>query len=128
MPDRLSAGKLVVWRNETLAAQGGTCALCNTPITAADPAVADHDHGTGQLRGVLHRSCNALLGNIENNRKRYGIKSWGQLAAMLKNVVTYILLRRPDDTPLYPTHRTAEEKKDKRNAKARAARQARKAL
>lgn len=122
MAERLSASRLKAWREASLAAQANACALCTLPITAADPAVADHDHATGQLRGVLHRSCNALLGNIENNRKRYGIRSLGQLASMLRNVVAYISLRRADDTPLYPTHRTDDEKRERRNKKARDAR------
>jgi len=93
-------------------------------MTAADVAVADHDHTTGQLRGVLHRSCNALLGNIENNRMRYGLRSDSQLNGMLRGVVPYLLLRRDDETPLYPTHRTPDEKRVKRNEKARKARAA----
>lgn len=124
MPERLSAAKLKVWREATLAAQKNVCALCGMPMTSSDVAVADHDHTTGQLRGVLHRSCNALLGNIENNRVRYGLRSDSQLAGMLRNVVPYLLLRRDDETPLYPSHRTPEEKRVARNTKARKARAA----
>lgn len=124
MPDRLTAKSLAVWRASTLVAQGGVCALCKMPMTDSDKAVGDHDHTTGQMRGVLHRSCNALLGNIENNRVRYGLRSDSQLSGMLKGVVPYLLLRRDDETPLYPTHRTPDEKRVARNTKARKARAA----
>ena len=125
---RLTTASLQKWRVATLEAQGGKCALCGLPIaTAADPAVGDHNHDTGQMRGVLHRSCNSLLGNIENNRKRYGIRSDAQLSLMLRNVVQYTTLRRPDDTPLYPAYRTEDEKRELRNKRARVARAARKA-
>lgn len=127
MVKRLTATTLKAWRESTLAEQGGNCALCGLPIRPTDPAVGDHDHGTGQMRGVLHRSCNALLGNIENNRKRYGLRDNVQLAQMLKGVVPYILLRRSDDTPLYPTHRTEDEKRVLKNKRAREARAKRKA-
>lgn len=127
MSERLSVAKLRLWRDKTLAEQGGGCALCGLPPTPTDPPVADHDHATGQLRGVLHRSCNALLGNIENNYKRYGLRNVGQLAAMLKNAVPYMHLRRGDETPLYPSHRSADEKRELRNKRARQARAARKA-
>lgn len=119
---RLTAKTLKTWREARLDVTGGKCELCNLPVRTGDPAVGDHDHSTGQMRGVLHRSCNALLGNIENNYKRYGLTSMAQLTAMLKNVVPYILLRRPDDTPLYPTHRTADEKRELKNKRARVAR------
>lgn len=118
---RLTAKTLPQWRVAVLAAQGGVCALCGLPVRPGDPAVGDHDHATGQMRGVLHRSCNSLLGNIENNMKRYGM-GHTQLARMLPKVTPYILLRRPDETPLHPTYRTADEKRLKRNADARKAR------
>lgn len=121
---RLTAKSLVTWRATTLEQQGSVCALCGKPMTTKDTAVGDHDHLTGQMRGVLHRSCNALLGNIENNRKRYGLSSITQLHAMLGAAVPYISKRRDEDTPLYPTHRTPDEKRDIKNAKARKARAA----
>lgn len=127
MSKRLTAKTLAEWRAQTLALQGSVCALCKEPMSERDKAVGDHCHASGQMRGVLHRSCNALLGNIENNAKRYGIRSVAQLGTMLRNTVAYIHLRRPDDTPLYPTHRTEDEKRLKRNAAARKARAAMKA-
>lgn len=46
--------------------QGGACAICGTPLeTLPSKAVhADHDHKTGQTRGVLCRHCNRGLGGF----------------------------------------------------------------
>jgi hypothetical protein len=43
-------------------AQGGTCATC-----AGKPEHVDHDHATGQVRGVLCFNCNQALGNVRDN-------------------------------------------------------------
>lgn len=39
-----------------LAAQDGTCALCDRP-----PTVVDHDHATGATRGLVCNRCNLAL-------------------------------------------------------------------
>jgi len=117
---RLTAKGLAAWRAETLTKQGGRCAICQLPCTAAQ-AVGDHDHETGNMRGVAHRSCNALLGKVENNYKRYGVPN---LAAFLHGVPAY--LQRPPHDVQYPTHRTDEEKRVLRNTRARKARAAKK--
>lgn len=43
------------------AKQKGLCAICNEPPTEKLLSV-DHDHVTGKVRGLLHRSCNSALG------------------------------------------------------------------
>ena len=115
---RLTQKSLAQWRKDTLAKQGGKCALCQLPCSEAQ-AVGDHDHDTGFMRGVLHRSCNALLGKVENNYRRYGVPN---LAAFLHGTVRY--LQQPPHHVQYPTYRTEDEKRLARNAKARAARAA----
>lgn len=123
MADRLTPKALAAWRVRTLAEQGGACALCGEACSL-DEAVADHDHTTGQLRGVLHRGCNAMLGHIENNRPRHRLTGIARLTKFLTRVVPYLYAKRGDDTPLYPTHRTADQKRELRNKRARAARAA----
>ena len=87
-------------------------------------AVADHDHTTGHLRGVLHRGVNALLGKSENNHKRFGV-SLPMLAAMAPPIGAYL---RKDYTgnPIYPTYRTPDEKRERINEQARRRRAAKK--
>lgn len=121
---RLKVKEVAPYRAEKLKEQSGKCALCCLPISAGQD-VLDHDHGTGVIRAVLHRSCNALLGKVENNYKRYGIKDMGQLMRMLSNVASYLSTYAPHliaDLPLHPTHKTEDEKRLLRNKRARQAR------
>lgn len=39
--------------------QRGLCLVCDLPM---DQPVVDHNHQTGEVRGLLHRTCNAALG------------------------------------------------------------------
>lgn len=48
--------------NQMFAKQNGTCAICHTPPEHRRLAV-DHDHMTGEVRGLLCSRCNRLLGN-----------------------------------------------------------------
>lgn len=123
-PRKLKAAEIKAEREALLYQQGGLCALCKGVCTESD-AVLDHDHGTGAIRASLHRSCNALLGKVENNYRRYGVRD---LAAWAQGVAAYLQRHMVNRTGLlHPTHKTDEEKRLARNAKARKARTARKA-
>jgi hypothetical protein len=51
-----------------LAEQCGCCGLCGFPFLVGEAAPrADHDHTTGEFRGVLHRHCNLGLGTFRDN-------------------------------------------------------------
>ena len=41
--------------------QDGTCPVCDKAIEAEDSAI-DHNHKTGEVRGILCKSCNRALG------------------------------------------------------------------
>ena len=109
--------------------QDGKCPLCGKPIdvTIKGEAVLDHDHDTGQVRGVLHRSCNAAEGKVANAAGRWGAKSMDYAAILpwLEGMLKY--LKQPAKDILYPTFQTEEEKRLARNAKERKARATRKA-
>lgn len=109
--------------------QGGLCPLCGLPIdtTVKGEGVIDHDHDTGEIRGVLHRSCNAAEGKISNAAARWGAKStkYADIIRYLEATVTY--LKQPGTGMMYAMHKTADEKKDDRNRRAREARAAVKA-
>lgn len=123
---RIKVREVAEVRARMLDEQGGLCLLCKIKVAPKD-AVLDHCHATGVIRGTLHRSCNALLGKVENNYARMGIKSDTQLARMLASVVPYInKYKGPAGLrqPIHPTFKTPDEKREARNKKARATRAA----
>ena len=44
-----------------LESQGHRCAVCGRPFMD-QPKAIDHDHGTKQIRGIVHSQCNLVLG------------------------------------------------------------------
>lgn len=46
--------------------QDGTCPVCDKAIEAEDSAI-DHNHKTGEVRGILCKSCNRALGLLGDN-------------------------------------------------------------
>lgn len=114
---RIKATEVKALRQSMWLKQKGQCALCMLPLDPKD-ANLDHCHTSGHVRGVIHRGCNLMLGKVENNYKRFGIKD---LKAVINNLIEYIHCY--DDHPsgiIHFTHRTAEERKQL--AKKRAAR------
>ena len=47
--------------------QGGVCAICSDSCSTFDNLCVDHDHTTGQVRGLLCKSCNIALGEFKDN-------------------------------------------------------------
>ena len=65
--------------------QEGVCAICCTPEVEIDSRsekpralAVDHNHTTGQIRGLLCRGCNQGIGNFKEDLQR------------LKNAVAYL--------------------------------------
>lgn len=113
---RLTAAQIKPVKIRLLAEQGGVCAICKQPC-APVTAVLDHDHRTGAVRAALHRGCNSLLGKLENNAARYGVKDIGTFT---NGVAAYLRMHMTNITGyLHPTHKTEEEKRVRRNTKAR---------
>lgn len=48
-------------------AQEGKCLLCMRPFTPKRPPHNDHDHSTGEFRGLLCGNCNYTLGCIHED-------------------------------------------------------------
>lgn len=69
---RRAAGNTKAWDmsliefQERLAAQGGKCAICTKSITGRD-IHRDHDHTTGEWRGLLCNNCNRGLGHFQDD-------------------------------------------------------------
>ena len=97
-------------RDALLIKQGGTCPICEREIRDGE-ACLDHHHkkrikGTGKIRGVLCRTCNVLLGKMENNCVRYSV-AHSDLPRVLRNMAAYMERRQlpyihPSDRPKEP--------------------------
>ena len=55
--------------DEILKSQGGVCAICGNPPSKKDKNVlhVDHDHKTGEIRGLLCSFCNVGLGHFKDD-------------------------------------------------------------
>ena len=53
--------------NQMLSAQNGGCAICNEVNKNGRRLHVDHDHETGEIRGLLCHGCNAALGLLKEN-------------------------------------------------------------
>lgn len=54
---------------DILDSQDGGCASCGVKPNPGEPRLAiDHNHETGQVRGVLCRGCNTALGFVKEDR------------------------------------------------------------
>jgi hypothetical protein len=121
---RLKTTEVKPTRERLYLAQAARCGVCQFHIVKGDD-VLDHDHDTGAIRGVLHRSCNALLGKIENAYRRFGVKD---LAAWAQGMPAYLQQHRMNRTGLlHPTFKTDDEKRVRRNKLAVKRRATRKA-
>ena len=124
LPLRIKTTDVATVRERQRLAQGNRCAICQLPMTAAE-ACLDHCHSTSNVRGTLHRGCNALLGKVENNAARYGVRN---IAAFANGIAAYLQLHSTNITGyLHPTFKTEEQKRVARNTKARKTRAANKA-
>jgi hypothetical protein len=43
--------------------QDGTCPVCDKAVSPDDSAI-DHNHDTGDVRGIIHKTCNRALGML----------------------------------------------------------------
>ena len=67
-------------------AQSGICPICDKPLTAK--ISLDHDHSTGEPRGLLHQSCNLKVAQIETHTKKLNYIISRQLEARIREYIT----------------------------------------
>ena len=48
--------------------QAGLCFLCDKPCATGQRLSVDHNHETGEVRGLLCRRCNTKLAALEDER------------------------------------------------------------
>lgn len=121
---KLARSQLNSYKQALIVQQGWTCPVSLKrfePDNLKD-AVVDHDHITGEIRGVLHRSANAVEGKVFNAVGRWGGvgMNYDEVIPYLKRLIAY--LERPSKGVIYPHHKTEEERRVTRNTKAKEAR------
>ena len=46
--------------------QQGICPVCGLPLEREEGHI-DHDHNTGEVRGILHPKCNMGIGKLDDD-------------------------------------------------------------
>lgn len=106
---KLRPKDLATYRLELLEKQSYICPLCRDTIHPEE-ACLDHDHDTGFIRFVLHRSCNAAEGRILSWAKRSRAKDPYEFLHNLYNMHR----KSYNNNPIHPKHLTPIEKEIKR--------------
>ena len=123
---KLKASQVEDVRKQLVAKQRGLCAICARPFTKKDGDVLDHDHTTGFIRGAIHRSCNGVEGRVKTlaYRSHTGVSPEDYIIGLGKYLEHH---ETPKYPLIHPQHMTEDDKRLKRNAKARKSRAAKKA-
>jgi hypothetical protein len=119
---RLATREVSIIRLAQQQAQSNRCTICQSGFTTKAPfdPVLDHCHTSGAVRGTLCRACNSLLGKVENNQARFGVR---ELSAFLHGAAKYLQTHKVNITGLiHPTHKTDEEKRIATNKRRQVAR------
>jgi hypothetical protein len=90
----LPVNKLAEWRKQN---EPSECPILN--IKTSD-WVVDHDHLSGEIRGVISRQANTLIGKMENIYTSMCKGDPKALPDVLENIATY--LRKEDSKILHP--------------------------
>ena len=114
---RIKLSDIPTFRNKIATEQGGKCWLCEIELTKVIPCLV-HYHETGHIRGVLCGNCNGIEGKIHNLARR--AKRDKTKMEFLDKVMSYwSLFNAHPRTEIHPTHKTPDEKRLRRNKKAR---------
>lgn len=127
---KLSRAMMPAWKVRQLKVeQAGNCAICGKPVDLALPkeGVVDHNHDTGEIRGVLHRSCNSAEGKVAN-----AVGSWGSKNTSYPAIIDWlckllVYYTKPGCGMIYPTHVDAATAKEKSRVKKNVAAKERRA-
>jgi len=126
---KLSAGQVKQFRRKLFAEQEGICPLCLLPLPEETRQTAiDHDHITGEIRGLLHLGCNRVEGVVFKAISTFGKqgKDYDTCVPFLERLAEY--LKKDGKGLIYHLHKTPEEKEIENKRKAAARARARRAL
>jgi len=114
---RIKIKDIPLFRNKIAQEQGGKCWLCDIDLSKVTPCL-DHDHTTGHIRGVLCGNCNGIEGKIHNlaRRAKRDKTKYDFVNKVLSYWNHFSACRREE---IHPTHQTEDEKRLRRNKKAR---------
>lgn len=98
--------------------QGRVCAVCKKPFTKFDYAVLDHCHKSGFIRGALHNSCNGAEGRVKSKAQmgHRGVQPDDYIIGLAAYLQAH---KKPQYPLIYHSHLDEDEKRLKRNARAR---------
>jgi len=110
------------FKQELYDKQGGVCPLCLEALPKElGKSALDHDHLTGECRGLLHMACNRAEGSVFNTVARWGKqgKDYSSVIPFLERLIQYLQTHKTG--VVYHLHKTEEQKREARNRKARQA-------
>lgn len=114
---RIKTKEIPALRDAIAASQENKCWLCDIDLSKVTPCL-DHDHETGRIRGVLCQNCNGIEGKISNLARR--AKREKTRYDFVNRVLRYWnFFSACQRSEIHPTHKTEDEKRLRRNKKAR---------
>src|SRR5690625_750265 len=125
---RLKRTEVRQFKQDLIKQQGGVCPLCLGELPKELSKVAlDHDHTTGECRGVLHLGCNREEGSVFNTIARWEGqgKDYSAVIPFLERLLEYLNANR--NGVVYHRHKTDQEQREARIRRARQVRTRRKA-
>lgn len=111
----LTLSEKVAEMREEMLKEDSICPICGRYIEP-DQAVLDHDHNTGRVRAVLHRTCNAGEGKMVQLFKRFFKDVNLANPSEVENLMYALHLHWSRDyssMPFHPGHRFPEHKRIK---------------
>lgn len=114
---RIKVKDIPALRDSIALTQKGLCWICDVELSSVTPCL-DHDHVTGRIRGVLCANCNGIEGKIHNLARRgsRGKPKYDYVSRILSYWNHFSALQREEH---HPTYRTPDEKRLRKNKKAR---------
>jgi len=122
--NRLKTKEIAEAREVLLKQQNYLCPICGIDLRTLPPKFrhVDHSHVTGMIRAVLCCNCNSLSGKVWNCGRR--AKREGSVIGWIRKVAEYLEYHNNNPSGVFhPTHLSLEEKRIKRNKRARKRRQ-----